>query len=233
VRQEGGGGGKGPRTNTAIIRTLGTRETPLGPTEWLVIRIKKGVLLLETEPGFMFLDGIHHLLGVVTEVSLVGGTVVVVGLGEDEDVVATTKGISEDGSWAKVDIGIVARCLVRGRPIEVPDAEAANVLDLLGDSLSGRQADPKRRHMKRHKIGKTGVSPRFRNEPVCGAERSNGWQTYRRLAAETIIAVDPNVYQRGISWLYIEGEDRGWRVGTTGTYTQPGPCRLGQARGSA
>ena len=101
------------RTNTTIIGTLGAWEASLGPTEWLVIRIKEGVLLLETEPGLVLLDGVHHLLGMMTVVSPVGSTVVVVGLGEDEDVIATTEGIPEDGGWAKVDIGIVARCLIR------------------------------------------------------------------------------------------------------------------------
>ena len=83
----------------------------------------------------------------VTEVSPVGSSVVVVGLGEDKYVVTTTEGIPEDGGWAKVDVGIVARCLVRGRPIEVPDAEAANVLDLLADGLrveTSRRMHPKR-----------------------------------------------------------------------------------------
>ena len=108
------GGARGVlHTNTTIVGTLGTWEASLGPTEWLVIRIKESILLLETEPGLVFLDGVHYLLGVVAVVSPVGGTVVVVGLGEDEDVVTTTEGIPEDGGWAKVDIGIVARCLVR------------------------------------------------------------------------------------------------------------------------
>jgi hypothetical protein len=108
-----GGRRRGLRTDTTIVGTLGTREASLGPTEWLVIRVKEGVLLLEAEPGFMLLDGVHHLLGMMTVVSPVGSTVVVVALGEDEDVVATTEGIPEDGSWPKVDIGIVARCLIR------------------------------------------------------------------------------------------------------------------------
>jgi len=104
---------RGLRTNTAIVGTLGTREASLGPAEWLVIRIKEGVLLLETEPWLVFLDGVHHLLGVMTVVSPVGSAVVVVGFGKHEDVIATTEGIPEDGGWAKVDIGIVARCLIR------------------------------------------------------------------------------------------------------------------------
>lgn len=104
---------RGLRTNTAIVGSLGAREASLGPSEWLVIRIKQGVLLLEAEPGLVLLDGVHHLLGVMTVVSPVGSTVVVVALGKDEDVVATTEGIPEDGGWAKVDIGIMARSLIR------------------------------------------------------------------------------------------------------------------------
>jgi hypothetical protein len=81
----------------------------------------------------VFFDSVHDLLGVVTVVGPVGGSIVVVAFGKDEDIVATAEWISEDSGWAKVDVGIVAGCLVRGRPIEVPDAEAANVLDLLAD----------------------------------------------------------------------------------------------------
>jgi hypothetical protein len=151
------------RTNTAIVGTLRTRETTFWPTEGLVIRVKEGVLLLETEPGFLFLDGIHHLFGVVTVVSPVWGAVVVVALGEDEDVVAAAEGVPEDSGWAKVDIGIAARCLVGGGTIKVPDAEATDVFDLLGDGLGGKTpgtGHPKRRHTR----GRRPVSPRSGNE---------------------------------------------------------------------
>jgi hypothetical protein len=181
VRHEEVGGEKGLRTNTAVIRTLGTWETSFGPTVWLIVGIKEGVLLLEAEPWFVFLDGVHHLLCMVTVVSPVRSTIVVVGLGEDEDVVATTEGIPEDRGWAKVDIGIVAWCLVRGRPIEVPDAEAANVLDLLSDGLgwTGPSVDiskEKSHETPQRKREDTRQSaPAFRNEPGVRRHGAKGW----------------------------------------------------------
>lgn len=71
----------------------------------------------------------------MAEIGLVGGAVVVVGLAEDDDVVATTEGILEDGSRTEVDVGVMARGLVGGRPVEVPDAELADVGDLGLDGL--------------------------------------------------------------------------------------------------
>lgn len=48
----------------------------------------------------------------MAEVGPVGGTVVVVGLCEDENVVTTTEGVLEDGGWTEVDIGVMTRSLV-------------------------------------------------------------------------------------------------------------------------
>jgi hypothetical protein len=71
----------------------------------------------------------------VAEVGLVGGAVVVVRLAEDDDVVAATEGILEDGGRTEVDVGVMPRGLVGGRPVEVPDAELADVGDLGLDGL--------------------------------------------------------------------------------------------------
>jgi hypothetical protein len=75
----------------------------------------------------------------MTEVGLVGCPVVIVAGREDEDVVTTAEGVLEDTGGPEVDIRVVARGLVRRRAVEVPDAEGADVLDLLGDGLE-RQA---------------------------------------------------------------------------------------------
>ena len=71
----------------------------------------------------------------VAVVGPVGGAVVVVALGEDEDVVAAAEGILEDGGGAEVDIGVVARSLVGGGTVEVPDTEGTDIGDLLVDGL--------------------------------------------------------------------------------------------------
>lgn len=72
----------------------------------------------------------------VTEVGLVGGSVVVVSLAKDENVVTATEGIFEDGGGAEVDIGVMARGLVGRGTIEIPDAKLADVGDLLANGLS-------------------------------------------------------------------------------------------------
>lgn len=110
-------------------------ETAFGPTEWLVVEIHEGVLLLETEPGNNVLCLVHDLLGVRAVVCAVGGAVVVVALGHDEDVVTAAEGVLEDGGGAEIDVGIIARGLVGGGAVKVPDAQLADVLDGLAHGL--------------------------------------------------------------------------------------------------
>jgi hypothetical protein len=91
--------------------------------------------LLETKPWLGFLGFVEDLLGMVAVVGPVRGAVVVVGLGENEDVVTTTERIFEDGGGTEVDIGIMTGGLIGGRTIKVPDAELADVCNLLADGL--------------------------------------------------------------------------------------------------
>lgn len=123
------------RTSTAVVGALGTGETALGPAVRRAVHVEEGVLLLETEPGDLVLGELHNLGGMVAVVGPVGGTVVVVALGENEDVVTATEGVLEDGGRAEVDIRVIAGGLVGGGTIEVPDAEGANVRNLLVDGL--------------------------------------------------------------------------------------------------
>lgn len=117
-------------SDTAVVGALGTRETALWPSEWSVIGVEESVLLLETEPRDLVLCLLHDLCGMVTVVGPVGGTVVVVALCEDENVVTTTEGILEDGGGTKVDVRIVTWGLVGRRTVKVPNAEVSNILDV-------------------------------------------------------------------------------------------------------
>lgn len=96
--------GNGTRTDTAVVRTLGTGITAFGPREGTVVNAEESVLLLKTKPWDGILCQIHDLLGVVTEVGPVGGAIVVVGFCQDEDVVTATERVFEDGSGTQVDI---------------------------------------------------------------------------------------------------------------------------------
>ena len=105
------------------------------PTVRRAIHVEEGVLLLNTEPGDLLLGLLHDFGGVVTVVGPVGGAVVVIALGEDEDVVTAAEGVLEDGSGTEVDVGIASGSLVGRRAVEIPDTERADVLNLLEDSL--------------------------------------------------------------------------------------------------
>lgn len=68
-------------------------------------------------------------------VVLVGSTIGVPALGENDDVGGATEGIGEDGARAEVDVGVVAGGLVGGRAIKVPDGEVLGLVLLLRESL--------------------------------------------------------------------------------------------------
>lgn len=119
-----------------------TREATLGPTIRGTVHVEEGVFLLDTEPGHLLLSKVHDLRSMVTEVGAVGSAVAVVALGENKDVVAAPEGVLEDGSRAEVDVGVVTGRLVRGRTIEVPDPQGADVGHLLGDCLGTRSQCP-------------------------------------------------------------------------------------------
>ena len=122
-------------TGTAVVGTLRTGETALGPAEGRAVSIEECVLLLNTEPRDRLLGEVHDLLGVVAEIGHIRGAVAVVRLGEDENVVAATEGVLEDRRRTEVDVGIVAGSLVCRRAVEVPDAELLESRVALVDSL--------------------------------------------------------------------------------------------------
>jgi len=71
----------------------------------------------------------------VAVVGTVGGAIAIVCFGKDKDVVTAAERIFEYCGRTKVDVGIMGRCLVSRRAIEVPNAELADVCDLLADGL--------------------------------------------------------------------------------------------------
>jgi hypothetical protein len=122
-------------TSTAVVRTLWAGETTFGPTVRASVSIKQSVLLLETEPRDVIFGGVHGLFRVMAVVSSVRGAVVIVTLRENEDIVAAAEGVLENGSGTQVDVGVMARSLIGGRTIKVPDTELGDVGDFLAHSL--------------------------------------------------------------------------------------------------
>lgn len=107
-------------TDTAVVRTLGTGETALGPAVWPAVGAKEGVLLFQTEPELVLGVGGHQAVGLMAVVELVGAAIGVPGLAEDEDVVAAAEGVREDSDRADVDIRVVTGGLAGRGAIEVP-----------------------------------------------------------------------------------------------------------------
>ena len=91
--------------------------------------------MLKTEPGLVFLGELHDLGGMMAVIGPVGSTIVVVALGKDEDVVATTERVLEDGGGPQVDIRVATRSLVGGRAVEVPHTQLTDVGDFVVNGL--------------------------------------------------------------------------------------------------
>jgi hypothetical protein len=122
-------------SDTAVVRTLRTGETTLGPAVWPSIGAKEGVFLLETEPEVLAGMCLHQLGRFVAVVELVGGAIRVPGLTEDKDVLSLAEGVREDSNGADIDIGVVAGGLAGGGTVKVPLGELVDGGDSLGKSL--------------------------------------------------------------------------------------------------
>ena len=114
-------------TNTTVVWALGSRETTYWPTIRLVQQIKKGILLLETEPWLVDLVGFHELSTLVAVVELVWSSIGIPALGNNQDVGSTTEWVGEDGNRSEVDIRVVAWCLTSRATIKVPLRKVLNL----------------------------------------------------------------------------------------------------------
>jgi hypothetical protein len=71
----------------------------------------------------------------MTVVKLVGGSIRIPGLAENENVIAKSEGVREDSNRAEVDIGVVTGGLAGGRTVKVPFRELIDRFNRLGESL--------------------------------------------------------------------------------------------------
>jgi hypothetical protein len=119
---------------TAVVRTLGTRETINGPAIRPVGHIEECVFLLKTEPGLMLLVCLHELGGLVTVVELVWGSIRIPAFTQDQNIRSAAKRVGENSNRSKVDIRVVAWGLSSGGTIEIPFWEIVDavLLALLG-----------------------------------------------------------------------------------------------------
>jgi hypothetical protein len=125
--------------HTAVVRTLGARETTLGPSVRPAIGVQEGIFLLNSEPELVSGMGLHQLGGFMAEVEFVGSSVRAPGLAQDEDVVSLAERIWEDGDGANVDIGVLPRGLAGRGAVEVPFGKLVHGGDRLGESLEAAE----------------------------------------------------------------------------------------------
>jgi hypothetical protein len=59
-------------TDTAVVRSLGSREAVSGPAIGTIVEVEKGVFLLKTEPGLVHGMSLHQLVALMAVVVLVG-----------------------------------------------------------------------------------------------------------------------------------------------------------------
>eukprot|EP00356_Strombidium_inclinatum_P008052 CAMPEP_0170486484 /NCGR_PEP_ID=MMETSP0208-20121228/5491_1 /TAXON_ID=197538 /ORGANISM="Strombidium inclinatum, Strain S3" /LENGTH=400 /DNA_ID=CAMNT_0010760441 /DNA_START=89 /DNA_END=1291 /DNA_ORIENTATION=+ len=105
-----------------------------------VVLLKHGVLLLNTEPGFLFDVLLENLLGESAEVGVaghelrVGGVHPGVGLAQDHDVVSASEGVGEEEAGLQDHLGVFSRGLVGRRAVKVPVGKLLDLGDSLGES---------------------------------------------------------------------------------------------------
>lgn len=107
-------------TDTTVVWALRTWEAVCWPAIWSVRHVEECVFLLKTEPWLVGLVCNHQLGALGTVVELVGGSIGIPALGENQDVWGTTERVGEDGNGAEVDIRVVAGSLTGGRTVEIP-----------------------------------------------------------------------------------------------------------------
>jgi len=108
-------------SDSAVVGSLGSWETILGPSEGVHVLVQEGVLLLNSEPGFLVLGLFHDLIAALSVVRLRRLLVILVGFTKHQFVVAQPEGILVDCHRVQVDIGVGALSLASTAAVKVPD----------------------------------------------------------------------------------------------------------------
>ena len=107
-------------SNSTVIRSLGSWETILWPTKWMLVMIKECVLLLYTKPRVLRLGLLHDLHTLLSVVGGHGLVKVVVGVTQDQQVVTAGEGTGIHLNRLEVDIRVGTISLITRAPIVVP-----------------------------------------------------------------------------------------------------------------
>ena len=99
-------------TDSAVVGSLGSGETVLGPAQGPAVEVQEGVFLLDTEPGLLSLGQLHGLGRGGALVRLGRRHVGEVGVAEDQDVVVAAERVLVDGLGQEVDVAVATLGLV-------------------------------------------------------------------------------------------------------------------------
>ncbi len=99
--------------DAAIVGALGSGEPVLGPAEGVAILVEEGVLLLDAEPGRLRLGALHDFVASLAAIGLGRDLVVLIGLAEDELVVAQPERITVDRDGVEIHVRVRALGLAR------------------------------------------------------------------------------------------------------------------------
>ena len=113
-------------TDTAVVGSLGSRESVLGPSEWMQIVVQQCVLLFDTEPGILVTGCLHGFEASCTVVCFGRLLIVLVRIAEDQSVVAQIERIAVDGHRMQENVRVAAFCLVSRTSIVVPYGQFCN-----------------------------------------------------------------------------------------------------------
>lgn len=110
-------------THAAIVGTLWSWETVLGPAKWIAIEVKERVLLFDAKPRLLLDALVHHLQARFALVSGRRCAIKLVGIAHDQNVVATPEGILVDGHRIQISVRVAALRLVARAAIVIPNGQ--------------------------------------------------------------------------------------------------------------
>ncbi|KAH9408329.1 hypothetical protein TYRP_012001 [Tyrophagus putrescentiae] len=119
-----------PGADAAVVGALWGGIASRRPSEALraLVAVQQRVLLLQAKDGLLLGHLLHGLGGGVASVGGMGRLVVVDGLAEDENVVASAGRVGVDAHWLQVHVRVVALRLAGGAAVKVPARQLADVL---------------------------------------------------------------------------------------------------------
>lgn len=109
--------------HAAVVRSLWSGETMLGPAQWTTVDVEQRVLLLDAEPRHLGGHGVGDLLARLPMIGLGRCAIEQERFAEHKDVVAAAERILVDRDGMQVDVRVGAGRLAGRAAVIVPDGQ--------------------------------------------------------------------------------------------------------------